>query len=209
MSDDTRSEATPPALEALRRRGGQRLDPVHFRYLENLSQRLHAAPEPLRPLLAHTLERALSAYGERIAMAPGRPDTRPAPASTSTPLSALNRYIREAQQHTVHKGLPGDLGDGGEAGPEMKSVRRFRKAWSRMAAEDQLDHAFGRGPENAGPLNSHMLALRSLALMRERSPDYLRRFMAHLETLQWLDQVNQKYMAPEARPARRSRPKKS
>lgn len=186
------------------------MDPVYFHYLEDLSQRLQTAPDTLRPLLARTLERALSAYGERIAAAPARPDTRPTAATpTDTPLSALNRYIRDAQQNTVGKGLPGDLEEGGATGPEMKSVRRFRQAWSRMAAEDQLDHAFGRGPENAGPLNSHMLALRSLALMRERSPDYLRRFMAHLESLQWLEQVNQTYMGPEARPVRRSRPKKS
>jgi len=46
-----------------------------------------------------------------------------------------------------------------------------------------------RAPENAGPLNSHMLVLRTLGLMRELSPHYLRRFLSHTETLLWLEQA--------------------
>ena len=90
----------------------------------------------------------------------------------------------------------------------MKSLRRFRETWSRIAAEDQVARAVVRGPENAGPLNSHMLVLRSLALMGQLSPDYLRRFMSHLDALLWLDQANQQYAPTEAKPARRRRQKK-
>ena len=39
------------------------------------------------------------------------------------------------------------------------------------------------GPQNAGPINPHMLVLRALGLLREISPDYLNRFMVHLDTL--------------------------
>jgi Protein of unknown function (DUF2894) len=90
-------------------------------------------------------------------------------------------------------------------GPEMKSLRRFRESWSRIAAEDQLDKALGRAPDNAGPLNSHVLILRALGLMRELSPDYLRRHLQHMEALLWLDQANQHHAVGEAKPARRPR----
>lgn len=124
------------------------------------------------------------------------------------PLAQLNQYIQSVKQdginHRRGRSLVSDL----EANSEMASVRRFREAWSRIAAEDQVDQAVGRGPVNAGPLNSHMLVLRSLALMRKLSPDYLRRFMAHVDTLLWLDQAHQKYTPVKAKPARRSRQKK-
>ncbi|HSW05521.1 DUF2894 domain-containing protein, partial [Aquabacterium sp.] len=37
---------------------------------------------------------------------------------------------------------------------------------------------------------SHALVLRSLTLMRELSPDYLSRFMSHIDALLWLEQAN-------------------
>jgi hypothetical protein len=40
-----------------------------------------------------------------------------------------------------------------------------------------------QAPKNAGPINSHMLVLRSLELMCDISPDYLDCFMSYAETL--------------------------
>jgi hypothetical protein len=128
------------------------------------------------------------------------------------PLAQLNQYIHKAKQNgTDHRpdiGIGSSLVSDTEASTEMASVRRFRDSWSKNAAEAQVDQAVGRGPVNAGPLNSHMLVLRSLALMRKLSPDYLRRFLSHVDTLLWLDQVSQKYSPAKAKPARRSRQKK-
>jgi hypothetical protein len=90
----------------------------------------------------------------------------------------------------------------------LPSVRRFRETWSRIAAEDQVTQAVERGPANAGPLNSHMLVLRTLALLRDLSPDYLRRFLSQMETLQWLEQASQTIAPVKPKPARRSRVKK-
>ena len=127
-------------------------------------------------------------------------------------LAQLNQYIQNVKQgginHRPESGLGSSLVSDREASSEMASVRRFRQAWSRNVAEDQVDQAVVRGPVNAGPLNSHMLVLRSLALMRKLSPDYLRRFLSHVDTLLWLDQVNQKLTPAKAKPARRSRQKK-
>lgn len=129
------------------------------------------------------------------------------------PLVQLNRYIQDA----VHGGIEGGLHEGpqdrpvghnGTARPEMKSVRRFRETWSRIAADDQVHSAMQRGPENAGPLNSHLLVLRSLAWMRELSPDYLRRFLSQVDTLLWLEQAGEPAARSKAKVVRREKQKR-
>ncbi|HJW04345.1 MAG TPA: DUF2894 domain-containing protein [Azospira sp.] len=73
---------------------------------------------------------------------------------------------------------------------ELKAVRRFRNTWSKLSVEQQLAQAQAQVPENAGPLNSHLLMLRSFQLMRDISPDYLNHFMSYVDTLLWLEQVD-------------------
>jgi len=128
------------------------------------------------------------------------------------PLFELNQYLQQAKHcatdHLEQSSLTHSLASDGEAHAEMVSVHRFREAWSRIAAEDQVTKAAGRGPDNAGPLNSHRLVLQSLTLLRELSPDYLRRFLSHVQTLQWLEQASQTITPVKAKPARHSRVKK-
>jgi hypothetical protein len=62
--------------------------------------------------------------------------------------------------------------------------------------------AAARAPDNAGPLNSHRLVLRSLALMQAASPHYLRRFLSQVDTLLWLEWASP-LASTEAKPARR------
>jgi hypothetical protein len=134
------------------------------------------------------------------------------PSAPLTQLTQLNQYIQNVKRDHIDHRLGSDLGSSlvsdMAASSEMASVRRFRQTWSRMAAKDQVDQAVGRGPVNAGPLNSHMLVLRSLALMRKLSPDYLQRFLSHVDTLLWLDQANQKSTPVKVKPARPGKQKK-
>lgn len=209
-----------PSLAALRDAGAQRLDPVRFRYLEALSSRLDSVHGEARTLVQRRLQQALADYAARFELAQqaaasqremqrGMP-RHAAPAAAERPLAALNRYLRE-RTRDAGDGAPNaefDAEFGTPTGAEMKSVRRFRQAWSRIAAEDQVEQAAGRGPVNAGPLNSHMLVLRSLELMRGLSPDYLQHFLSQADALLWLEQAQQKASAP-AKPARRSGPRKS
>ena len=122
--------------------------------------------------------------------------TRPGPVAASqavprSPLAALNAHIAQASQaaaggHTSRSG----------PWPELRSAQRFRETWERLGAEEAVVKATHRAPENAGPLNSHMLVLRTLALMRELSPHYLRRFLSHTETLLWLEQAQGQLKTP-------------
>jgi hypothetical protein len=203
------------SLETLRSAGAWRLDPMRFRSLEALSARLPGQPEPVRGLLQDKLQAALADYAERFARARQAVDVRPqaakaGPAAICAPLAQLNDYIRRASAAGREAPAPGET----QERDELASVRRFRQTWSGIRTRDQVEQAAARKPANAGPLNSHSLVLDSLALMQELSPAYLRRFLLHVESLQWLARAGEKLPqkpakpAGSAKPARRSPPKK-
>lgn len=203
---------TEPTLASLREAGSHHLDPVRFHYLEVLAQRLTTQPEAVQQRLAQTLKVALDSYAQRVAQAASSNDevnsaheaASPLASGHAAPLTRLNRYIQERTQAAASQA---DTGEGGSPS-DMNSVRRFSEVWSKIAAEQQVVQAVDRGPENAGPLNSHRLMLRSLTLMRSLSPDYLGRFLAQMEALLWLDQVNQQTTLKEGKPKRPGRAKK-
>jgi hypothetical protein len=174
-------------------------DAVQAHYVAALARRLEAAPEAVQRVLRAKLPEAVRIDAEaQGAAAPAVPPrrARAAPPKPLTPLGQLNQHIASATQ------APGAT----VGRPELRSARAFRETWSRLCAEQDVVQAEQRGPENAGPLNSHMLVLRTLGLMRELSPDYLRHFMSHVDTLLWLDQAGGQLRQPVAKPkAPRSR----
>lgn len=197
-------------LQALRQAGAGRIDPVQLHFLDVLAARIAAAPAAQQRVLQARWEAACVAL-ERACAAAASPPAEPPVAAVPqgvAALAALNQHARAASgQAREPEALPPGDTDAGE----LRSLRGFRDSWSRIAAVDTVDAAVTRGPENAGPLNSHSLVLRSLALMRALSPDYLRRFLSQAETLRLLEDAAQRLQAPaEARPAkavRASRPK--
>ena len=60
----------------------------------------------------------------------------------------------------------------------------------------KVQQAQARAPQNAGPLNPQRLVLDILAHMGELSPHYLRRFLAHTESLLWLEQAQGQLKVP-------------
>jgi hypothetical protein len=71
--------------------------------------------------------------------------------------------------------------------PELPALEDFRSLWSAIRADSQLQQSVAHTPVDAGPLNSAALASRSIALMREWSPGYLRSFLAYVDDLAWLE----------------------
>lgn len=208
MNDVLKPEALGALMArvaALRDLASPLLDPVRLRYAEALASRLSASPPAVQRLLQAKLEDALTALGygteeagqaatqsgavesAEHASAQRRPRSRAEPASAMplSQLGQLNQHIHVASRQSAG----GSPQAATLARPELKSAVRFRETWARISAETEVDKAANRAPENAGPLNAHNLVLRSLALMRERSPDYLRRFMEHTESLLWLDRA--------------------
>lgn len=189
-------------LETLRAEGLHRHDPARFHYLEVLARRLPLQPSPVQEVLQQRWHTAVADYAERARSASSLPPTTVA-ITTDAPLAQLNRDLQARTEGDAAPGLAG----GGARMPDMKSVRRFSEVWAKISAEQQVAQALVRGPENAGPLNSHRLMLRALRLMRGLSPDYTQRFMAQMDALLWLEQAHAKTTSPVARPVRKSRRK--
>lgn len=131
--------------------------------------------------------------------------------SAPSPLAQLNHYIahhpRKSSSESLREYGVDDM-DGTDGVSGMRSVRHFRVVWARITAENQVRKALACGPANAGPLNSHMLVLRCLKLMQSVSPEYLRRFLSHIEALLWLDQASRVHQATQNKPPRRGRTRK-
>ena len=72
---------------------------------------------------------------------------------------------------------------------ELTSVRLFRESLVKLSSDKLVSRIIKEAPENPGPLNPQMLVIRSLSTMRDLSPDYLNRFVAYVDTLQWLEQA--------------------
>ncbi|MBU1363287.1 MAG: DUF2894 domain-containing protein [Gammaproteobacteria bacterium] len=184
-------------LDALRASGAAACDPVRFAYLEALSRRAATQPESIRQSLNARISAAASELASRPAPAPAEI----APSSAASPLTDLLAYIGGqahdqtgtfqpvAENPTVNrKNRP--KSKSAPQGPELKSVAIFRNEWSKLSTEQQLTQTLAQAPENAGPMNSQHLVLRSLERMRDIAPDYLQGFMSYIDTLIWLDHAD-------------------
>lgn len=189
-------------LAALQASGAQQRDPTRLHYLTALARRLPDQPDAVRQRLEATLAAALADYQTHTAGRDGPPIALE-PARIPSALAELNQTLRLRMQ----AGNDPSASTPGGPYPDTPSLRRFRQAWSRFLVDDRVRAAIGRGPGHAGPLNSHSLVLESLALMRTLSPDYLRQFLDHLDTLQWLEQAAMPAIPPPTRAARKGRPK--
>jgi len=107
-----------------------------------------------------------------------------APGAT---LGELLGYIAQQAPAQLDTGLEGGFNAAPGARPELKTMRYFRNTWSKLSVDKQVTQALDQAPKNAGPINSHLLVLRSLGLMRDISPDYLNRFTSYIDTLLCLD----------------------
>lgn len=207
-------------IAALRRIGADQFDPVRLHYLEVLAQRASAQQGRVKRILDAKLAHALAAFRARFEqaqgeardsiarMAPPDPDAAAelqrrlqagdfagvrrivARLSARAPRSGLAELTLYMAQHAPE---PVDGSFDGHAGlrRELKTTRYFRNTWSKLSVAKQVTQALEQAPKNAGPINAHMLVLRSLALMREISPDYLNRFTSYVDALLCLDEGDQ------------------
>ncbi len=170
----------------LRVAGRHVIDPVGFRYLETLASRVQKQNGSVQRILQDKLMSATLAFMEqdRAAQREGVQADKTPPTQGRESLRGLVESLgqqcfpQESKATEVRISLQ----------PELKSIQYFRSTWSKLSIDRQVAHAFAHAPKNAGPLNSHVVALRSLALMRDISPDYLNRFLGYVDTLARLDQ---------------------
>jgi hypothetical protein len=173
-------------LETLRASGAAEHDPVRFAYLEALVRRAAAQPEAIRQRLNAKLEAAVS----ELAARPAAPPTDVPKGNAASPLAELLTYIGDhahVQPEATNPAADSALAPHARQTPELKSVAWFHETWSKLSTEQQLTQTLAQAPENAGPMNSQHLVLRSLQAMRDIAPDYLQSFMSYIDTLIWLE----------------------
>lgn len=208
------------------------MDPVGWHYIQVLTERTRSQTGPAQALLQAKLRTALAKLLAKLP-AQQRPNTPPSgltssPSSPSLPslpslpalaslasstsstsstsplsppLSPLSALLRDmAGPSADHPQSPSDQGR-----MDNPRVAQFRQQLGKIRVQKQVAQAIAQAPQNAGPINSHMLVLRSLGLMRDLSPDYLNRFMGYVDTLLFLEdsgQVNGPSKKSTAKPKR-------
>jgi len=164
-------------------------DPVGWHYTEQLAQRANDATGLTRDLLLAKREKALSEMNARwdakldAKKLSGKPDASlDAEATLPSPLAQLLQEMTPPSGET-RPSQPNAWR------AESPRIQQFRKQLGQISVQKQVSKAIAQAPQNAGPINSHMLVLRSLSLMREASTDYLGRFMVYLDTLMCLEEA--------------------
>ncbi|MBN8440610.1 MAG: DUF2894 domain-containing protein [Thauera sp.] len=107
----------------------------------------------------------------------------------SSPLAELLAHVARLSSLDT-PGAGGSAASFGEPEAELKALRHFRSTWSRLSVDHQLSQAVAQAPANAGPLNSHFLALQALQLMRDASAECLAGYMSYFDALSWLDRAD-------------------
>ncbi|WP_175725047.1 DUF2894 domain-containing protein [Burkholderia ambifaria] len=202
MRDDaTHVRAT---LDAWREQGADRLDPVRFHQLDALEKRAAAFDGDARALLDARLATLLEGFAELVARAgEAAAASEPAQAAAQAPargaLGGLVEQLARDAQADRH-------------GVDPELIDYFRTMWSKVRTEQQYRQSLDQVPRNAGPLNSNSLVHRSLATMRELSPEYLQQFLSYIDALAWLEDLAGGGAQPEkeaprakaAKPARKT-----
>jgi hypothetical protein len=186
-------------IATLRQAGAGQFDAVRLHYLEVLAQRALAHRGGIRHLLDLRLAAALARFQERLESAQADADATIALLPGAEDKATLAALVRELQQHAADTGHA-RADDNVGAPVELKTLRQFRTTWSRLSSDKLFVQALEAAPTNAGPINSHMLVLRSLELMRAISPDYLNRFISYADTLLCLDECDKKKTPPAKKP---------
>jgi hypothetical protein len=176
-----------PDLDALRAAGAARVDAVGWHYIETLARRTQAQSGPARLLLHTKLHEALQRFNARMSAADhSKAVSEPMPSSLAT-------LLQDMAPKTALQGSGRPTG----WPSENPRIQAFKKQLSQISVQKKVTQAMAQAPQNAGPINSHMLVLRSLGLMRDISPDYLNRFMAHVDTLLCLEEAGKVKLTPK------------
>lgn len=146
---------------------------VREHFLAALQRRGEALPPAARALVDARIASLRTHSGSSaLTSAPTR-------AQQASPLVAL---LNELEGRT-----PKEAVESAPAPRDLKSAGYFRASLAAVKIEQQLAASLAQQPTNAGPMNSHLLAVQALDSLRATAPAYLHRFVDYLDTLFWLD----------------------
>ncbi|KWA20476.1 hypothetical protein WT41_25920 [Burkholderia territorii] len=190
-------------LDAWREQGADRLDPVRFHRLDALEKRAAALDGDARALLDARLETLLEGFAQIVSRA-----GETAAASEAVQANAPARSLLGGLVEQLARDAQAD-----RRGIDPELIDYFRTTWAKVRTEQQYRQSLDQVPRNAGPLNSNSLVHRSLATMRELSPEYLRQFLSYVDALAWLEDLaggggQPEKEAPRAKAAKPAKPAK-
>lgn len=116
-----------------------------------------------------------------------RGDIDDEPQQDGSLATALRQQDRELLQPADRQAAV-ERGSAAEA--ELDAMRRLRQSLQAHHAQQRVTRELRVGEEDRGPLNAQALVSRHLAMMHAISPAYARRFVAHMDTLLWLQRVS-------------------
>ena len=185
-------DALQAAVSVLHAQGARQARSVRLDFIEALARRAANHEGEVRRVLEGRLARTLAGCAQPQAGAGVRPLEAHA-ARSQTPVQGGR--LAELLHHVARQGPAGVAGDSlpttparGNGPTDLKALSQFRGTWSALSVDRQLSRSLTKVPENAGPLNSHHLAWRTLTAMRDISPAYLGRFTSYVDALFWLEQ---------------------
>jgi len=180
MSDvETPVRAT---LDAWREQNADRLNPIRFHFIVALDRRAASHDGEARRILDNRLSKLLDAYAANLEAVASKVD---AADSATTPGAPARGALGGLLDHIANF-----EGSRPATFPALEALDEFRKIWSELRTDSQVRQSLEQVPTNAGPLNSGSLVHRSLTLMRELSPGYLQQFLSYVDTLSWIEQMN-------------------
>ncbi|MDR6390703.1 DUF2894 domain-containing protein [Paraburkholderia phenoliruptrix] len=205
MSNRASHQATEPAgtpqtpraiLDGWRARGADLADPLRFRFIDALERRAAGHSGEARRVLDEKLAALLEAYARKIEPGDREDHEHHSPLRARAAAAATDAVCEREPSQSALAELVGELQGaarrpppGQPAYPELPELDYFRETWARVRTDQQVRQSLQPAPGNAGPLNSSSLVHRSLSLMRELSPGYLKQFLSYVDALSWLEQV--------------------
>jgi hypothetical protein len=190
----TQPEEDPvAAVASWRARGAADADPVGFCIIEGLARRAAGLQGAVRGLLWKRIEQRLAAHADSMARLPPVIDLpKPEAAGFSVLRALVDRLDGTPASPALRR--PERANGGGTSSPSsaggLMAVTAYQRTWSRLRAEQRLRQALAQVPPMAGPLNSSQVVHRALQAMHDLSPEYLEAFLAHIDTLAWLEQAS-------------------
>ncbi len=204
-------------IETMEEQGHDQFDPVRFQFIKSLVRRSTKERSAVASILQQKALSALNDYRTRQSRADNTADPHLGEKDDSeeNPLRALlstlelrasnseqglqsgelslTDFLRQQEKEVMTSigGKPAKQSE--RASPEeLSSVRLFRESLVKLNSDKLVTRVISEGPENPGPLNPQALVIKSLAAMRELSPDYLNRFVSYMDTLLWLEDASAK-----------------
>lgn len=116
-------------------------------------------------------------------------------ADNNTEISFTEQLARQLEEQQKQQKQP--LVNGGNTPsntqsatplPRLKAGLAYQQFQHQQRIDHFIDSAFNETPENPGPLNPEILAIKLLKQINDLSPTYISRYVSYFETLQWLAQ---------------------